>query len=611
MGDKGGEGCDERGEEKVEVSFGGRIKLFTHNWRKITSNPVSIDMVKGVKLELDDIPTQCARIRQYKFDSITHDLINTEINTFVDRGIVEKSSPEEGEIISPLFCRKKKSGKIRMIGNFADINKFIVYHKFKQDTIKLVLNLIRPNCFMTSIDLTDAYFCVNVHCDSRKFLKFYWNSQLYQFTSLPQGIGCSPRIFTKIMKIPLSWLREQGITLSAYIDDIIIISDTLDDCNKDTKATIQLLQDLGYVVNFDKSSLTPSQNIEHLGLIIDSKHMTVRIGKDKIANVKQKCVNILNNKSVVIRDVASLLGTMVAYTPGVEYGLLHYRNLERNKIKALRDNAGNFDAFMSLDKGAVEDIEWWKDEINNQKTVLVKPSPLIFMSTDSSKKMWGAVRGDQKAGGSWNENEQKEHINILEMKAILFGLKSLCADCHNTHVRIKTDSSTCVCYLNARGGSKSEKCDILAKEIWSWCIDKNIFISAEHIAGILNTEADFLSRNLQDNAEWSLKIDVFNAIMSHFKFVPTIDLFATRVNTKVSRFIAWRPDPEALAIDTFSQQFQDENFYAFPPFNMIHVFLRKVELENLTGIIIVPNWSTQPFFPLLLRLLIDLPVRIK
>ena len=110
-----------------------------------------------------------------------------KFKNFKDRGIIEVSSHEPGEIISNLFCRKKKSGGIRLIGNFKDINAAITYHKFKQTTTADVLYMVRPNQYMCSIGLKDAKYCINVDVSCRKCLKFMWNGKFYQFTCLAQG----------------------------------------------------------------------------------------------------------------------------------------------------------------------------------------------------------------------------------------------------------------------------------------------------------------------------------------------------------------------------------------------------------------------------------------
>ena len=83
--------------------------------------------------------------------------MDIEIAGFPNRGIIEPSFHEPLETISIIFPRRKKSGKIRIICNFKDVNRDIVYRKFKQTTVQGVLNNVRPNAFMCSIDLSDAY----------------------------------------------------------------------------------------------------------------------------------------------------------------------------------------------------------------------------------------------------------------------------------------------------------------------------------------------------------------------------------------------------------------------------------------------------------------------
>ena len=119
---------------------------------------------------------------------------------------------------------------------------------------------------------------------------------------------------------------------------------------------------------------------------------------------------------------------MVSYTPGVENGLLHYRHLEACKSQTLRHNGYNFDRQISLDSKAFADISWWEENVDSEFTNLLVEPPQVFITTDSSLQAWGAVRADCKTGGSWSNVEKTMHINVLELKAILIGLKSLCRD---------------------------------------------------------------------------------------------------------------------------------------------------------------------------------------
>ena len=69
------------------------------------------------------------------------------------------------------------------------------------------------------------------------------------------------------------------------------------------------------------------------------------------------------------------------------------------------------------------------------------------------------------------------------------------------------------------------------------------------------------------------------------------------LNYQLKPFVSWRPDPEAMAIDAFSLDWREQYFYAFPPFSLINRVLHKVEQDQSQGIIIVPMWNTQVWFP--------------
>jgi hypothetical protein len=138
--------------------------------------------------------------------------------------IIEQSHSEYGEIISPIFfCDpKKETGKVRVIFNLKYLNEAVTYRKFKMDTLESAIKLMKPGCFMTSIDLRDAYYSVPITPEHRKYLKFMWRGVLYQFTSLPMGLTSSPRIFTKILKPVFATLRSRsGHCCLGYIDDSI------------------------------------------------------------------------------------------------------------------------------------------------------------------------------------------------------------------------------------------------------------------------------------------------------------------------------------------------------------------------------------------------------
>ena len=87
-----------------------------------------------------------------------------------------------------------------------------------------------------------------------------------------------------------------------------------------------------------------------------------------------------------------------------------------------------------------------------------------------------------------------------------------------------------------------------------------------------------------------------------------VDLFADRLTTQKSRYISWRPDLGAMAIDAFSVKWNAINAYAFPPFCLIGRCLAKVRKDQADLLIITPVWPAQPWYPILLGMLIEPPI---
>ena len=116
----------------------------------------------------------------------------------------------------------------------------------------------------------------------------------------------------------------------------------------------------------------------------------------------------------------------------------------------------------------------------------------------------------------------------------------------------------------------------LARQIWEFAISLDLWLSAAHIPGAQNIEADEASRVFDDRTEWALRGDLFK-IMCKIFGEPTIDLFASRLNHKVPRYCSWEPDPGAVFIDSFMYNWGTETLiYAFPPFSVIHMVVRKL-----------------------------------
>lgn len=147
----------------------------------------------------------------------------------------------------------------------------------------------------------------------------------------------------------------------------------------------------------------------------------------------------------------------------------------------------------------------------------------------------------------------------------------------------------------------------LTKLIWQWCEERHLWIFASYIKSCENWQADQASRILPPETEWSLDEKIFSHISKVFG-VPDIDLFASLDNHKCRKYISWHNDPQAEAVDAFTINWENLKFYAFPPFSLILRVLQKIINDKAEGILIVPYWQSQPWYPLFLRLIEGIPL---
>ena len=108
--------------------------------------------------------------------------------------------------------------------------------------------------------------------------------------------------------------------------------------------------------------------------------------------------------------------------------------------------------------------------------------------------------------------------------------------------------------------------------------------------------------------EWKLDPTALPHALFRLQAHPDIDLFASRTNKQFDRYVSYRPDPNAYAVDGLSLCRRDLDLYTFPPLSVISQVLGKVKREGAMGVVVVPRWTTQVWWPLLTRLLIAGPV---
>ena len=183
---------------------------------------------------------------------------------------------------------------------------------------------------MASVDLQDACYSLPIHRKDQKYFSFFWDGHLYRFICMPNGFTDGPRIFMKVLKVPFSLLRSRGHESVIYLDDGYLQGLTYALCLANIQDTVSLLTSLGFFIS-PKSVLQPTQELTYLGFVLNSVSMSVTLTEKRKEKLWSLTDSLLAQPTQSIRKVAGLIGTIIAASPGVLHGQLHYRRLERDK----------------------------------------------------------------------------------------------------------------------------------------------------------------------------------------------------------------------------------------------------------------------------------------
>ena len=590
----------------------GKLGNFLPTWEYFTEDREIIQTIKGKGIQLTEMPFQDRIPKTHRSTDL--ELLKKEVEKLRQRGVVEYAEHEEGEYISNVFVvRKKDTEEFRLILNLSRLNEdFVEYKKFKMETLKSIIPLITPNCWFYSIDFSDAYYSIPVHKELRKYLRFELDGILYQYTCMPNGYKDAPRLFTKLLKVPLGRIREElGATLAAYLDDSLgIETGRLEELSSLPYDIIKIFQQFGYTINWEKSVLDLTKKIEFLGFVLDSETMLISLSAKKAKSVKRAIKVLLKQENPTIREVCQVIGKLIATMPANRLARRFTTNAISIKDRALKDSFDDYDATMKLTEEVRQDLLNQIELIMDVSCPIFEPKPDLELFSDASTEGWGVhapFRNDalSRFGGRWDCFDADKHINTLETKAVWIGETYALQDYMNVHVRLRVDNTTAVAAIKKQGDLKNEERNQWSRAIWDFARARNIWLTIQHIPGVENVIADEESRYFRDSAEWGITQQVREYIFNRWRW-PDIDLFATSSNCVTSTFASWGPDPRATIIDSMLVDWSTLGVvYAFPPFPLIPRVLQKIVMDKAKGILIIPNWTRQTWYKHVLRIQLD------
>ncbi|CAC5420573.1 unnamed protein product [Mytilus coruscus] len=347
----------------------------------------------------------------------------------------------------------------------------------------MIKDLLKVGDFMLKIDLKKAYSVLSISQNHRKFLRFKWEGTLFEYTALPFGLAEGPRLFTKIMKPVIDILRRMGVRMIIYLDDILLMAENPQKLEIHRNSTLFLLQKLGFLINWKKSSLNPTQKIEFLGFLINSVEMMFYLPTEKVSQIKTKCREMLSADIVTLRQLAQLTGKLSSSKQAIFPANLQSRFLQMDQIKGLLKGK-SYEQKIILSQTARDELIWWVTKIEefNGKAIIT-PCQDIVITSGASNLGWVASFQDERGTTPTDSNRVSESCGMENFRgrSTTEGLSKAAAELHEKVWRPGTQLS----YKSSLGK-------------WvSWCSEQSV----NPFQAPLATVIEFLTKLFKDSLQ--------------------------------------------------------------------------------------------------------------
>ena len=591
---------------------GARLADFAPHWRSLLGNCWATGIVEdGVGIAFQQRPQLTHQSISFRTRNSRQDL-QQAVDALLMKGAIERvTNVRSLGFYSRLFLVPKKTGDLRPVIDLSTLNRHMVVPHFKMETQGSVRSAIRSQEWAVSIDIRDAYLHVPMHQAVRKYLRFVVNKKVYQFTCLPFGLATSPREFTKLLRPVVSLLRQQGVKLHVYLDDWLIRADTPEEAQLHSQTIIKVLQFLGWIINFEKSDLTPSQDFQFIGMQFNTRRFTVAPLPKMRIKVQSVLQHWMANPNITARDLHRLLGMLVFMASLVRRGRLRLRPVQWWAATAWCQRTGNWSDRIQVPQWVLSEVAWWSSPAVLQGLPLAARETEVTLFTDASSSGWGAQLGSHSTQGQWSASQRLCHINVLEMQAVIYAVRDFLPLLRYHVVRLMCDNAVTVAYIKKEGGTRSHTLMQMTIPLLKWCDSKAITLVPVHLPGVRNIQADSLSRVGQTlTTEWTMAMESLRPVFAKWG-EPQIDMFATFANRRLVKFVSPYPDPRAEWTDAMSMPWDKERglLYVFPPFKMVPQVLQKIaQSPELQVILIALLQPAASWFPELMNLTQEDPV---
>jgi hypothetical protein len=239
-----------------------------------THKSLGSDVPGLTSLAIHDVDVDGAKaIKQhpYRLNPTKLALVREEIKYMLDKGLIE---PSQSAWSSPIVLIPKPDGSQRLCIDYRKVNSVTRADSFPIPRLEDCIDKIGNSAFVTKIDLLKGYWQVPLTEKAKEISAFVTPDGLYACRVMPFGMKNSPASFQRLMNQVLAGLTN----CVAYIDDVIVFSDTWPEHIKHLSELFDRLVKANLVINLKKSEFAKA-TVTYLGHVVGQGQILPRQAK--------------------------------------------------------------------------------------------------------------------------------------------------------------------------------------------------------------------------------------------------------------------------------------------------------------------------------------------
>lgn len=419
-------------------------------------------------------PSRTVQRRPYRLSPNERQIMRDRVDELLQAKIIRPSS---SPFASPALLVKKHDGSDRMCIDYRELNTNTVPDHYPLPLISDQISRLHGTHFFTKLDCASGFHLIPVQPESIERTAFVTPDGQYEFLTMPFGLRNAISVFQRAIINALGNLANQYVIV--YVDDILIVSDTIDEGIERLQVVLDILTKAGFSLNLKKCSFLKTR-VEFLGYEVEAGE--VRPNKRKIEALS----SLPSPQSITqVRQFVGLASYFRQFVPNFSRLFCPIYKLMSGKCP----------------------FEWTPEcEEVRQKVIEIltnEPVLMIFdpqypaeLHTDASAEGYGAilfqiVDGNRRPVAYFSKRttpaESRYHSYELETLAVVNAVRHFRQYLHGQKFIVVTDCNSLKLSRN--------KVDLTPRVHRWWAFLQTFDFDVKYRSGNQMTHVDFLSRN--------------------------------------------------------------------------------------------------------------------